>query len=108
MSIYSDMSEASIMMGDTEINAGEYLDETFKSIQSHINDLHAQARMMLMADDRNEDYEECLEYYKAIVHHVKEACIVFKDLPKAVKQLMPPKPRGYVDPTETTLGAVPE
>ena len=74
----------------------EAIDDIFKQIQSHINDMHCSIRELCQSEDRNDSYEEAGEFYDAVASHVKEGNVVFKELVKVCRQLLPPKPRNYV------------
>jgi hypothetical protein len=97
-SICSEASNVSVSYkGDDDMPLNDAVDMIFKDIQTHINDIHVNLRQLVMADDRNEDYDECLEYHEALTEHVRDACMVFKDVIKVSRQLLPKKPKNYVD-----------
>lgn len=97
-SICSDTSQVSVAYnGDDNMPLDDACDMIFKEIQQHINDIHVQLRMLCQSEDRNETYDEAFEYHDALTSHVKEACVVFKDVVKVSKQLLPKKPKGWIN-----------
>ena len=98
-SVCSEMSEVGVMYGDDDnVPLDVVVDMIFKQIQEHINEIHVQLRNLVMAEDRNEDYLECLIYHENLSDHVKQGCDVFKSVIKVSKQLLPTKPKGFKDP----------
>ena len=100
-------SEVSVSVNGEECLLEEAVDDIFKQIQDHINLMHEQLRQLCMCEDRGEDYTESLAYYTELVSHIKDGCIVFKQIIPIAKQLLPKKPKGWVDPNKA-LGAIPE
>jgi hypothetical protein len=92
----SNMSERSVSVFGEEMPLDEAIDQIFKDIQGHINDMHMSIRELCQSEDRNDTYEEALDFFDAVASHVKEGNVVFKELVKVCKQLLPPKPKGYV------------
>jgi hypothetical protein len=97
-SICSAASSISVSYNENEVPLDEAVDDIFKQIQEHINQIHVELRSMVMSDDRGEDYTDCFEYHESLTEHVKEACLVFRDVIKVSKQLLPSKPKGWVNP----------
>ena len=96
-SIGSDMSQVSVSYnGEDDMPLDEAVDMIFSEIQTHINEIHVQLRMLCQSEDRADTYDEALEYHEALSEHVKDACTVFKDVIKVSKQLLPKKPKGWV------------
>ena len=98
-SICSQMSEVSISYNGTDdVPLDQAVDEIFGEIQRHVNQIHIELRNLVMADDRGDDYLECLEYHEKLSEHVIGGCDMFKSVIKVSKQLLPKKPAGWVDP----------
>lgn len=95
-SMGSNMSERSVSCFGEDMPLEEAIDEIFKQIQEHINELHVQVRQLCQSEDRADTYDEALEFYTGVASHVKEGNIVFKELVKVCKQLLPKKPKGWV------------
>jgi hypothetical protein len=102
-SICSNQSNVSVSIWGEEMELEVAVDTIFKQIQDHLNELHGQIRQLCMSEDRNDSYDEALEFYDAIVKHTKEAVLVFKDLPKVMRQILPPKPKGWVSKDMLTI-----
>ena len=83
-----------VSIGGENVSAERALDESCKDIQTAVNELHNLARMMLMADERSDTYEEMNPLYEQINGLVKEGCTLLKDLSKICKQIVPPKPKA--------------
>jgi hypothetical protein len=96
-SMASNMSERSVSVFGEEMPLDEAIDQIFKEIQSHINDMHCSIRELCQSEDRNDSYEEAIEFFDSIASHVKEGNTVFKELVKVCKQLLPKKPKDYVE-----------
>ena len=62
MSISSNGSSISINYNGQEMDLEQMLDETVKGIQSHLNDLQLQLRQVAQSEDRNDDFEEIVEF----------------------------------------------
>jgi uncharacterized protein YgfB (UPF0149 family) len=92
-SICSTMSNVTVSAFGEDVLLEDAVDDIFKQIQTHINELHIQIRQLCMTEDRNDSYEEAYEYYYEIIEHVKEANVIFKELPKVCKQILPPRPK---------------
>ena len=93
------MSEISVSYnGEDDVPLEDAVDDVFKQIQEHINMIHIQLRQLCMADDRNEDFLECLKYHESLSEHMNEGSTLFKSVIKISKQLLPKKPKGWVDP----------
>ena len=92
------MSEISVSYNGEEMPLEDAIDDVFKQIQGHINQIHIELRNLCLADDRNEDYFECLKYHESLTEHVNEGCSMFKSVIKISKQLLPTKPKGWIDP----------
>ena len=103
------MSEISVSYGEDDVPLEDAVDDVFKQIQEHINMIHIQLRQLCMADDRNEDFLECLKYHESLSEHVNEGSALFKSVIKISKQLLPKKPKGWVDPRKAQGSAeIPE
>lgn len=107
-SLCSNMSDMTVSCFGEDVPLEDAVDSIFKQIQEHINQMHCEIRNLCMAEDRNMDYEECFEYHMAIDEHVKQACTVFKELTKVSKQILPTKPKGFVDPRKRNLQPIAE
>jgi hypothetical protein len=98
-SICSQMSEMSVTYnGVDDVPLDRAVDEIFSQIQHHINQIHVELKNLVMSEDRGDDYLECLEYHEELTEHVHGACDMFKSVTKVSKQLLPSKPKGWVDP----------
>ena len=87
------MSEVSISYNGTDdVPLDQAVDEIFGEIQRHVNQIHIELRNLVMADDRGDDYLECLEYHEKLSEHVIGGCDMFKSVIKVSKQLLPKKP----------------
>ena len=103
-SICSQMSEMSVTFnGVDDVPLDVAVDEIFRSIQHHINQIHVELKNLVMSEDRGEEYLDCLEYHEELSEHVRGACEMFKSVIKVSKQIMPPKPRGWVDPRKPVV-----
>lgn len=94
--------------GEDDVPLEEAIDGIFKQIQDHINQMHCEIRNLVQSDDRGEDYDECYAYWAAIKEHVDEGCKVFKELTKVARQILPPKPKGWIEPSKRNLPSIPE
>ena len=104
-SCVSEMSGFSVSHnGNDDMPLEDAIDHIFSNIQEHINQIHVELRNLCMSADRNEDYGECLEYHEALKEHVIEGCNMFKSVVKVSKQLLPTKPKAWIDPRKA-LGA---
>jgi hypothetical protein len=80
--------------GDQEVDAEQAIDESIKSIQAGLNNIQVGLRCMLMADSREDSYEDMLPMFCEIEGLVKEGVVLMKEVRMVGKQLMPPKPRA--------------
>jgi hypothetical protein len=92
-SICSSMSNVTVSAFGEEMPLEEAVDAIFKDIQEHLNELHVQIRLLCMAEEHNESYEDAFEYYHHITEHIKEGQGLFKELPKVMKQILPKRPK---------------
>ena len=92
-SICSNMSSVTVSAFGDEMPLEEAVDAIFKDIQDHINELHVQIRLLTMTEDHGESYEDAFEYYYHVVEHIREGNALFKELPKVMKQILPPRPK---------------
>ena len=93
MSISSNGSSISINYNGTEMNLEEMLDETVKGIQRHLNDLQLQLRNVAQSEDRNDSFEEIVEFTDAVQDDIDEMIFLFEDLKSVADQI-----RGKVPP----------
>lgn len=105
-SICSGMSEVTVSAFGEEMLLENAVDQIFKEIQEHINQIHCELRNLCMSEDRADTYDEAKEYLDEITTHIKDGCKVLKELIPVCKQLLPPKPKGWKDPKK--LGALAE
>lgn len=94
----SGLSEVSVSLYGEEMLLEDAVDSIFKDLQTHINLIHCELRQLCMSEDRGDDYDESKEYLDNIQDHVKGGVKVLKDLVPVCKQLMPTKPKGWIDP----------
>ena len=87
MSISSNGSSISINYNGTEMNLEEMLDETVKGIQSHLNDLQLQLRNVAQSEDRNDSFEEIVEFTDAVQDDIDEMIFLFEDLKSVADQI---------------------
>jgi hypothetical protein len=92
-SVCSNFSMVSV--GGDQMSADQALDEAFKDIQTGWNELHSYSRQLLMADQRDDSYEDFLPLYTTFNELMKESKGLLGDLNKIIKQLMPKKPKGF-------------
>ena len=69
------------------------LDETVKGIQKHLNDLQLQLRQVAQSEDRNDDFEEIVEFTDKIEDDVDEMIFLFNDLKSVADQIKGPTPK---------------
>ena len=93
MSISSNGSSISINYNGQEMNLEEMLDETVKGIQMHLNDLQLQLRQVAQSEDRNDDFEEIVEFTDAVEDDVNEMIFLFEDLKSVASQIRGPTPK---------------
>lgn len=92
-SLCSNMSNMSVTYDGEDVDLDECVDNIFKELQHHINEIHVQIREMCQFDLRGETYEETRVYYDSMAEHVKEGSLLFKDLLSVMKQIGPKKPK---------------
>ena len=102
-SVCSQMSDFSVSVNGQEMKLDEAVDDIFKQIQCAINQIHVDLRNLCQSDDRNESYDDALEYHTAITEHVKTGADMFKSIIAVSKQLLPKKPKGWKDPKKVGL-----
>ena len=54
--------------------------------------MHVEIRNISQWDDRDLSYDETLPYFENLQSHVKEGGVLFKDLIKVIKSIMPKPP----------------
>ena len=87
MSVSSQMSEMSISMNGAEVNLEQAIDDTFKSLQSHLNSCQCGLRNLGMCNERNDIFEVSHKYCMDIDDDVSEMLLLFKDLKSIMKQV---------------------
>lgn len=97
-SLASGLSEVSVSYNGEDMMLEDAIDHIFKELQQCINEIHVQLRQLCMSEDRGDTYDEAKEYLDQITDFVKDGTKVLKDLIPVCKQLLPPKPKGWVDP----------
>ena len=102
-SVCSSMSDFSVSVNGQEMKLDEAVDDIFAQIQTAINQIHVDLRNLCQSDDRNDSYDEALEYHTAITEHVKTGADMFKSIIKVSKQLLPSKPKNWKDPKKVRL-----
>jgi hypothetical protein len=83
-----------VSVGGEEVSCEKALDDSCKDIQSAVNEIHIIARQLLMADERDDTYEEMNPLYEQLAGLIKEGCVLLKDLGKICKQIIPKPPRA--------------
>jgi hypothetical protein len=91
-SVVSGFSQISV--GGETISCEKAIDDSCKDIQTTVNELHSYLRLMLMADERGDSYEESLDDYTKLYELIAEGVALLKDLKSIVKQIQPKKPRA--------------
>ena len=91
-SIVSGFSMVSV--GGETVSCEVAIDDSCKDMQTSLNEIHSYLRLMLMADERGDSYEESLEDYTKLYELIDEGMSLFKDLKSLVKQIQPKKPRA--------------
>ena len=93
MSISSNGSQISINYNGEEMDLEAMLELTIKGIQSHLNDLQLQLRQVAQSEDRNDSFEEIVEFTDAVQDDIDEMIFLFSDLKDVADQI-----RGKVPP----------
>ena len=84
-----------VSINGEKMSADEALDEAFADIQTGFNELHSYSRQLLMADMRQDSYDDFLPLYTKFTELMTDSKDLLKDLNKIIKQLMPKKPKGF-------------
>ena len=87
MSISSNGSQISINYNGEEMDLEQMLDETVKGIQRHLNDLQLQLRNVAQSEDRNDSFEEIVEFTDAVQDDIDEMIYLFTDLKDVADQI---------------------
>jgi hypothetical protein len=80
--------------GAEEVSAEVAVDDSCAMLQTSFNNIHQGLRLMLMADERDESYEDSLEAYTKMYELIAEGVSLMKELKSLVKQVQPKKPRA--------------
>ena len=109
-SLCSNMSDMTVSCFGEDVPLEQAVDDIFKQIQEHINEVHVQIRQLCQSEDRNETYDEAFEYHLQLSDHVDEAIVVFRELKKVSSQILPKdiKPKGWVHPRKRNLPSITE
>ena len=84
-----------VSIGDGEqVSAEVAIDDAMKDVQEGLNNIHASIRLILMADERGDNFEETKEEYDRQYALIDEVTVLLKDLKKICKQIQPRKPRA--------------
>jgi len=96
MSVSSNGSQLSINYEGKDMGVEELLDTTITAIQKHLNDLQLQLRECAQSDDRNDSFEEVVEYTDSIEDDVDSMIELFADLKDVATQIRgkPPDPES--------------
>ena len=95
-SICSNMTQMTVSAFGEEMPIEQALDNVFKEIQEHINELHVSIRNLCMTQDRGESYIYAYQYYHDITTHITEGAGLFKELKSVMKQILPKRPKGLI------------
>lgn len=87
MSVSSNGSSISINYNGEIMDLEQMLDETIKGIQKHLNDLQMQLRQVAQSDDRNDSFEEIVEFTDFIEDDVDSMILLFQDLQYVAKEI---------------------
>lgn len=89
MSICSAMSEVSISISinGQEMTVDTAINDTFREIQSNLNDTQTKLRTLAQIEERSETFQMSHELCTNIDHNLKEITLLFKDLRSIVKQV---------------------
>jgi hypothetical protein len=101
-STVSGFSTISLATGE-EVSAEVAIDESCKSMQTTLNEIHSYLRLMLMSDQRDDSYEDSLEDYTKLYGQIAEGMLLFKDLKSLVKQVQPKKARAATKKKEVVM-----
>ena len=86
-----------------EIDAEKAIDQSFKDLQDSYNNIHVIVRRLLMADGRDDDYQQIKPLSLKADSLLKENALLIKDIRSIIKQLTPKKPRGWTGDDEKTM-----
>mgnify|MGYP003654929343 CR=1 FL=1 len=86
MSVSSAMSGLSVSMNGDEISFDTAVTETFKQIQTNLNNCENNIYGLATADDRG-DFRYSYELQKKIEFNLSEMLLLFKDLKSVVRQI---------------------
>ena len=92
-SICSTMSNVSVNYDGDEMDLDTAVDHIFEELQHHINQMHVEIRNICQYEVRDDDYETTKAYFDALCGHIKDGSVLFKDLQKVIRQILPAKPK---------------
>ena len=101
-SVCSNFSTISLADGK-EINVDQAIDTSFKDLQDGFNALHSTNRLFIMADSRDEPYEQMRPIHLEILELLAEVGEIVKEIKSINKQIMPKKPRGWSSTDEERM-----
>jgi len=84
--------------GEEDVNAELAIDMAVKDLQTGLNGINVAFRNLLMADEREDSYEEMYPHHFAITDIVSDFKSLVKDILSINKQLMPKKPKDFKPP----------
>lgn len=87
MSVSSNGSSISINYNGEVMDLEQMLDETIKGIQKYLNHLQLELRNVAQSDDRNDSFEEIVEFTDNIDDDVDSMILLFEDLKTVSKQI---------------------
>ena len=87
MSVCSQMSEMSVLIGGEETNLVEAIDTVFRDLQQHLNSSQCNLRNLAQCGERSDEFEVSHKYCCSIDDDLSEMLLLFKDLKSIVKQI---------------------
>ena len=93
MSICSAMSDMSVSYYGEDVNLEEALDETFKKIQTFVNDCHYSVRSLAMSDEQDGDYLLALDQYHEIIISIDGMLSLMTELKSISKEVLGSAPK---------------
>ena len=87
MSVSSAMSGMSVSIHGEEMPLDQAIEETFKQLQTHLNNTQTNLIQLSMTEDRGEGFKYSYEMQKKVEWSISEMTLLFKDLKSITKQV---------------------